>query len=85
MRKDSLPSPISFQPNEDDIREYAYHLYVQSGCIPGRELDNWLEARACLGACIPQSRSHARLHHHLQQTGAKTREASPALRGVRVR
>jgi hypothetical protein len=51
-------------PAEDDIREYAYHLYVQSGHVHGRDLDNWLEAEACLRACIPMKHSHIRLHCH---------------------
>uniref|UniRef100_A0A7C4AJA9 DUF2934 domain-containing protein n=1 Tax=Thermodesulfovibrio aggregans TaxID=86166 RepID=A0A7C4AJA9_9BACT len=29
---------------EEEIRRIAYEIYVQSGCIPGRDLDNWLEA-----------------------------------------
>ncbi|MDW7972043.1 MAG: DUF2934 domain-containing protein [Thermodesulfovibrio sp.] len=29
---------------EEEIRQVAYELYVKSGCIPGRDLDNWLEA-----------------------------------------
>jgi len=29
---------------EEEIRMVAYELYVKSGCIPGRDLDNWLEA-----------------------------------------
>lgn len=29
---------------EEEIRRVAYEIYVQSGCIPGRDLDNWLEA-----------------------------------------
>lgn len=29
---------------EEEIRKVAYELYVKSGCIPGRDLDNWLEA-----------------------------------------
>ncbi|MEN2995258.1 MAG: DUF2934 domain-containing protein [Thermodesulfovibrio sp.] len=29
---------------EEEIRQIAYELYVKSGCIPGRDLDNWLEA-----------------------------------------
>ena len=53
--------------SEDDIREYAYHLYLQSDCIPGRDMDNWLEAKACLGECIPPSQSHLRLHRHIHK------------------
>ena len=52
---------------ENDIREYAYHLYCQGGCVPGREVDNWLEAEACLCAEIPQKHSHQRLHRHLDR------------------
>ena len=38
-------------PTQDEIREYAHHLYVQSGWVNGRDLDNWLEAeRALLAA-----------------------------------
>ena len=51
-------------PTEDDVRDYAYHLYLQSGCVPGHDLENWLEAKACLSACIPKSKTHTRLHHH---------------------
>jgi hypothetical protein len=41
------PTVIS-APTEAAIRDYAYHLYEQSGCVPGRDLDNWLEASAAL-------------------------------------
>jgi hypothetical protein len=57
--------PVSIKPNEDEIRDYAHHLYVQSGCIPGRDEDNWREAEACLSMGIPRHRAHTRLHHHL--------------------
>jgi hypothetical protein len=53
------------EPSEELIRDYAEHLYEQSGRIPGRDLDNWLEARACLEANIPKLHSHRRLHRHL--------------------
>jgi len=59
----TLPSVVP-EPSEDDIREYAYHLYEQSNCKPGHDLDNWLEAAACLKASIPAHCSHNRLHHH---------------------
>jgi hypothetical protein len=35
-------------PTEDEIREYAHHLYVQSGWVNGRDIDNWLEAERAL-------------------------------------
>lgn len=63
-KKSTLPSP-SVDPIEDDIRAYAYHLYEQSGCLPGHDLDNWLEAKACILAHIPRQETHNRLRHHL--------------------
>ena len=52
-------------PTYQQIRDYAHHLYEESGCIPGRDLDNWLEAEACLMANIPPIHSRSRLHRHL--------------------
>ena len=60
--KSSLPAPR--EPTEDEIRDYAFHLYQQSGCIPGHDVDNWLEAKACLEANIPRQHAHTRLHRH---------------------
>ncbi|MCX7988107.1 MAG: DUF2934 domain-containing protein [Thermodesulfovibrio sp.] len=28
----------------EEIRQVAYEIYIQSGCIPGRDIDNWLQA-----------------------------------------
>lgn len=53
------------KPSEGDISDYAFHLYQQSGCAPGHDLDNWFEATACLNANIPAHQSGARLHHHV--------------------
>lgn len=64
--------------NEDDIRTYAYHLYEQSGHIAGRDLDNWLEAQACLAANIPQVQCNTRLHHHLRTRSDREATAGPA-------
>lgn len=81
--KTSATSTLTAPPaafTEDDIRSYAEHLYEQSGRIPGRDLDNWLEAKACLEANIPRHASHRRLQHHID-TGrahaAAKRAANP--------
>ncbi len=29
---------------QEEIRQLAYELYIKSGCIPNRDMDNWLEA-----------------------------------------
>jgi hypothetical protein len=60
----ALPSVIP-EPSEAEIRDYAFHLYEQSSCVPGHDLDNWLEATACLKANIPSHRSGPRLHRHV--------------------
>ena len=58
------------EPSEQDIRDYAFHLYQQSRCEPGRDLDNWLEATACLRADIPAHHSGTRLHQYVNGSGA---------------
>ena len=65
MKNKSLRPLVLAKPCEDDIRNYAYHLYQQSNCGPGHDLDNWLEATACLTANIPAHKSHNRLHWHV--------------------
>jgi len=61
-------SPIGGQAPEDEIRDYANHLFLQRGSVYGRDLDDWLEAKACLAANIPKELSHTRMHHHTQIT-----------------
>jgi len=39
--------------SEEDIRAYAEHLFEQSGRQPGRDLQNWFEAKAILEANLP--------------------------------
>jgi len=65
MKKDHPAStPVRPKATEAEIRDYAQHLFEQSGRIPGRDLDNWLEAKACLEANIPRHLTHLRLHRH---------------------
>ena len=62
-------SPIPSQlPSDDEIREYANHLFVQHGCVSGHANDDWLEAEACLRANIPREATRTRMHHHAQIT-----------------
>lgn len=53
MRHHSDPPVDPLAPTDDEIREYAHHLYVQSGRIPGRDLENWVEAEACMRTLPP--------------------------------
>ena len=54
MRMKTNPPPPAAVPvlNVGDIRAYAAHLYAQSGRIPNRDIENWLEAKACLEANV---------------------------------
>ena len=69
MSTKSAHTSVSLEPvNEDEIRDYAYHLYNQSGYAAGRDLDNWLEAKACLSSGIPKAESNIRLHQNSYKT-----------------
>ena len=56
------------RPSDEEIRDYAHHLYVQRGSQPGHAGDDWLEAAACLAAAIPPESTRTRLHRHTQLT-----------------
>ncbi|HVS51554.1 MAG TPA: DUF2934 domain-containing protein [Opitutaceae bacterium] len=36
------------EPAEEEIQRAAYHLWLESGCLPGRDLENWFTARELL-------------------------------------
>jgi hypothetical protein len=44
------PTLPSTEPAAADIRHVAYHLWLQSGCPAGRELDHWFAAETLLRA-----------------------------------
>ena len=67
MRQETTRHYASRRPSEDEIRDYAYHLYIQGGCAPGRDMDNWLEAETCLLANIPKEHTRVRLHRHIHR------------------
>jgi hypothetical protein len=56
---------IRYEPGEDEIRSYAYHLYMQSSRVSDHAFEDWLEAKASLKAKIPTSQSRTRLHRHV--------------------
>jgi hypothetical protein len=79
MKNNILHSPSLDHPSEKEIRDYAYHLYEQSNRIPGRDLENWMEAKACLVAHIPACASHIRLQQFIacHENGTIAKEAHP--------
>jgi len=62
------PPATAAQPSEDEIRDYANHLYVQHGSVDGHDCADWLEAEACLRASVPKELTRTRMHHHTQIT-----------------
>lgn len=62
MKQNKKPHAESPALPFEEVRNYAYHLFVQRGRIPGRDLDDWLEAEACLSAHVPIEGSHDRPH-----------------------
>lgn len=75
--KTRLAKPAAIPaPTEAEVRDLAYHLYEQSGCTPGRDLDNWLEASAVLQA-PPSPAGHV-------QPGAEPAFGAPTLGHVQA-
>lgn len=70
MKNKSAQKSIEADLLEEDIRDYAYHLYEQSGRRDGHDQEHWLEAKACLLTNIPRQDSHNRLHRHLEYAAA---------------
>ena len=65
----SQPASPAIEPSEDEIREYAFHLYELDHCADGHHLQHWLEATACLKANIPRHDSNQRLHPYPAGSG----------------
>lgn len=53
------PTKAQGSPTEAEIQHQAYLLWLEGGCRPGRELDDWLAARELL------------LHHHGRSPATK--------------
>ena len=62
-----LPAAAT-QPSQDEIRDYANHLYLQHGSVNGHDCADWFEAEACLRASVPKESTRTRMHHHTQIT-----------------
>lgn len=46
---------LAARPDQEAIRLRAYQIWRENGCMPGRELENWLQAEREL---IPVVRGH---------------------------
>ena len=48
--KSNSAHPAPDHPTEAEIRAFAHEIYIRSGWLPGRDLENWLQAEAILTA-----------------------------------
>jgi hypothetical protein len=39
-----MQSVLAIGPTVDEIRQRAYELHLEHGCLHGRDQDDWLEA-----------------------------------------
>lgn len=69
MKQKSFTRLAPEMPTEEEIRERAHLLYVQSGWLPGRDLDNWLEAEAFLIERAREGAQSMRPHRATAQRG----------------
>ena len=46
------------KPSHDEIAQRAREIYERSGRVPGRDLENWLEAESQLMASRKPEREH---------------------------
>jgi len=57
------------EPNHDEIRRRAYEIYLEGGCLPGRELDDWLRAERELRKVALFTQDWNRLRQHRRDSG----------------
>lgn len=57
MKNKSTTPAIQREPTEQEISDYAFHLYEQGKCEQGHDVENWQKATACLKANIPRTQS----------------------------
>jgi hypothetical protein len=53
IRKTDGPSPLCREAVGDDIRDYAFDLYIKSGCDAAQWEESWREAELCIEARVP--------------------------------
>ncbi len=60
----------------EEIRKVAYELYEKSGCIGGREVENWLAAEKIVTARHARLKQPAASQTVKKVTGAKVKKAA---------
>jgi hypothetical protein len=44
LESELMPSVLAIGPTVDEIRQRAYEIHLEHGCVYGRDHDDWLEA-----------------------------------------
>jgi Protein of unknown function (DUF2934) len=44
VESENMRPERSDAPSPDEIRQRAYELHLEGGCVHGRDLDDWLQA-----------------------------------------
>jgi hypothetical protein len=70
----------SVDERETMIREAAYYRYLQRGCVPGHEMEDWLAAEEAInhGTAAPPAGRHADIE--VQQSGVHGAAEDDALK-----
>jgi hypothetical protein len=46
IQPDAVDTFANHAPNHDEIRRRAYEIYLERGALPGRDLEDWLQAES---------------------------------------
>ncbi|MBI5888786.1 MAG: DUF2934 domain-containing protein [Deltaproteobacteria bacterium] len=65
---------------QDEIAKVAYELYEQNGCVPGNELENWLNAEKIVAARYGQTSGKIDKPKAAAKMDKPTAAARPALK-----
>lgn len=55
------PGKAKAQPSQDDIALRAYHIYLERGCTPGNQQEDWLRAERELTEAPKKSRRKSKI------------------------
>lgn len=70
------PASLQFEPTEAEIQQEAYHLWLESGCPTGRDVEHWFAAKELL------RHRHARSCGHGYRRGGHSMSAPASSRLV---
>lgn len=72
----------SLEERDAMLREAAYYLYQQRGCVHGRHVEDWLAAEAALDHGERERLPAGRAEFEIQQSGAHGARQDDALKRI---